>query len=75
MYNFILNFLFVYCYILFLPVRVAASSIERICASSLFVQMKNSNTPYYQLCLLNIFRTFEAQILEIFKNIKPQRQN
>ena len=42
------SFLFILKYISFLPARVAANSITRICASGWFVQMENSNCRYTQ---------------------------
>ena len=81
MCKFILNLAFYYC-ISFLPAGVAANSINRICASGWFVlpvglhKWKITTTrSILTIKFKNILRTFQAEILKIFKNIQPQPKN
>ena len=73
MYNFVLNLFYLLLYFL---AKEAANSIKRICASGWFVGMENNNCrppppkkKKLTFMFKNILRTFEAEILKLFKNI------
>ena len=67
------KYLYLYCYISFLPARIAANSLNRICILVLFVR-----TAYPALAIMftkNVLRRFATEILKIFKNIQFETKN
>ena len=68
-YKFVLNLFYLLLYS-FLASQGNSIHVKRICASGWFVLIENNNCTL-RIMYQNVLRTFEAEILKIFKNIQP----